>query len=228
MSSDVVRSALAKLELSQSCPWLRLSLEHAEDVNVEQETSPEASAFLNAQLGSCIDRLLSFFLRKYGGFADLPRPALEIVLHAPVYTCEQAEQLCPNPEMNGGKAMQMKNLFLKDKKKNFFLISAAVNTEIKLKTVKFAKQVSFASAEALEEKLKLLPGSVTPFGLLNDDAGEVQFHLDPKVLADEGESCPTVGFHPNACNATVYMKAMDFVEFLEKETSHRVNMLDLD
>ena len=111
MSSDVVRSALAKLELSQSCPWLRLSLEHAEDVNVEQETSPEASAFLNAQLGSCIDRLLSFFLRKYGGFADLPRPALEIVLHAPVYTCEQAEQLCPNPEMNGGKAMQMKNLF---------------------------------------------------------------------------------------------------------------------
>ena len=228
MSSDVVRSALAKLELSQSCPWLRLSLEHAEDVNVEQETSPEASAFLNAQLGSCIDRLLSFFLRKYGGFADLPRPALEIVLHAPVYTCEQAEQLCPNPEMNGGKAMQMKNLFLNDKKKNFFLISAAVNTEIKLKTVKFAKQVSFASAEALEEKLKLLPGSVTPFGLLNDDAGEVQFHLDPKVLADEGESCPTVGFHPNACNATVYMKAMDFVEFLEKETSHRVNMLDLD
>ena len=124
--------------------------------------------------------------------------------------------------------MQMKNLFLKDKKKNFFLISAAVNTEIKLKTVKFAKQVSFASAEALEEKLKLLPGSVTPFGLLDDDAGEVQFHLDPKVLADEGESCPTVGFHPNACNATVYMKAMDFVEFLEKETSHRVNMLDLD
>mmetsp|Transcript_28533 Transcript_28533/g.67806 ORF Transcript_28533/g.67806 Transcript_28533/m.67806 type:complete len:229 (-) Transcript_28533:279-965(-) len=228
MSSDVVRSALAKLELSQSCPWLRLSLEHAEDVNAEQETSPEASAFLNAQLGSCIDRLLSFFLKKYGNFADLPCPALEIVLHAPVYTCEQAEQLCPNPEMNGGKAMQMKNLFLKGKKKNFFLVSAAVNTEIKLKAVKFAKQVSFASAEALEEKLKLLPGSVTPFGLLNDNAGEVQFHLDPKVLADEGESCPTVGFHPNACNATVYMQAMDFVEFLEKETSHRVNILDLD
>ncbi|CAE7399592.1 proX [Symbiodinium sp. CCMP2456] len=228
MSSDVVRAALAKLELSQSCPWLRLSLEHAEDVNAVQETSPEASEFLNAQLGSCIDRLLSFFLKKYGNFADLPRPALEIVLHAPVYTCEQAEQLCPNPEMNGGKAMQMKNLFLKDKKKNFFLVSAAVNTEIKLKAVKFAKQVSFASAEALEEKLKLLPGSVTPFGLLNDEAGEVQFHLDPKVLADEGESCPTVGFHPNACNATVYMQAVDFVEFLEKETSHRVNILDLD
>ena len=228
-SSDVLRSALSKLKLSSDdCPWLLLSMDHADDTNPEQETSPETLEFLNLQLGCCLERLLPFFLGKYG-CADLPEPMLEISLHAPVYTCEQAKQLCPRAQKAGGRApLDMKNLFLRDKKKNFFLVSAAVDTEIKLKELKFAKQVGFASSDALQEKLKLLPGSVTPFGLLNDTSSEVQFHLDPRVVApDEDGSCPTVSFHPNACHATVYMKATDFVEFVEKETSHEVNILEL-
>merc|ERR1712167_526203 len=96
--------------------------------------------------------------------------ALEILLHPPVYTCEQAEKLCPDATMNGGVTLAMKNLFLRDKKKKFYLVAACVKTEIKLKEVKFAKKVVFASPEALKEKLNLLPGSVTPFGLLNDGA----------------------------------------------------------
>ncbi|CAE7570171.1 proX [Symbiodinium pilosum] len=204
-------------------------MDHADDINPDQETPPECWEFLNLHLGCCVERLLSFFLNKYGGCADIPNPVLEIILHAPVYTCEQATQLCPRPEMNGGCAQEMKNLFLKDKKKSFFLVSAAVDTEIKLKELKFAKQASFASTEALREKLKLLPGSVTPFGLLNDESSEVQFYLDPRVVAaSEGGGCPTVGFHPNACHATAYMKASDFVEFVEKESSHEVHILNLD
>merc|ERR1711924_7594 len=164
----------------------------------------------------------------------------------------------------------------KTKKKRFYLISACVDTEIKFKEIKFAKQVSFASQEALLEKLGLLPGSVTPFGLFNDraqlvggtskaDEGkkastetdvqsfggeavleernfisqnevesiqqpqvtqEVEFFLDPKVVASPDSTA--VDFHPNACHATVCMNVRDFLEFIEQETSHRVNILDLE
>merc|ERR1712232_1440612 len=111
--------------------------------------------------------------------------------------CEQAEQLCQKPEMNNGETLALKNLFLKDKKKknNFYLVTACVDTEIRLKEVKFAKQVSFASPDNLKDKLNLLPGSVTPLGLLNDgvvvdadstQAAEqcVEFHVDPRMVAD--------------------------------------------
>lgn len=74
------------------------------------------------------------------------------------------------------------------------------------------------------------PGSVTPLGLLNDKESllsdgnkqgpRVEFWLDANAAQAE-----RLEFHPNACNATVVMRTTDFLEFLEKKTGHKVNVL---
>merc|ERR1712046_332546 len=102
---------------------------------------------------------------------------VNLALHAPVYTCEQAHKFCPRQPA----AAEMKNLFLRDKKKNLFLVSALVDTELKLQQLPFGKSPGFASAASLAEKLRLLPGSVTPFGLLADSSGEVEYYLDVRA-----------------------------------------------
>merc|ERR1719401_779156 len=180
-SREVVRTVLSRLHLADmpsQLSWLHVNDSQADEQNMEQATAPEQMEFLNCELEKCLTRVFRFFDAKSKASAeadsehkDSPGPRLELLLHPPVYTCEQAAKLCPKPMMNGGATLAMKNLFLRDKKKRFFLVSACVDTEIKLKEVKFAKSAGFASAEALKEKLNLVPGSVSPFGLLNDGIG---------------------------------------------------------
>ena len=54
--------------------------------------------------------------------------------HPPVYTCEEAAKLCPTIDCEL-KCGEMKNLFLVDKKKKFYMISALVDTNVDLKLV---------------------------------------------------------------------------------------------
>jgi len=77
--------------------------------------------------------------------------------------------------------------------------------------------------------LNLIPGSVTPFGLVNDlpvpDAStdpKVTYFLDRKALTDFDHLC----FHPNACNCSVVIHKDDFVRYIETACHHKVNLLD--
>merc|ERR1712232_788240 len=133
----------------------------------------------------------------------------------------------------------MKNLFIRDKKKNLFLISVLVDTEIKLGKLKLKGMASgggsFASNEVLLEALGVIPGSVTPFGLINDSAAKIERRhednslFDPKVtyyLDANALKHEYLGFHPNACNASVAVHRDTFVDFIEKVTGHEVNILE--
>ena len=70
-----------------------------------------------------------------------------------------------------------KNLFVKDKKGRLFLLVLGEEAVVDLKRVheKIGAQgrVSFGSAELLEEVWGVRPGAVTPFGAINDKAGQV-------------------------------------------------------
>ncbi len=57
--------------------------------------------------------------------------------------------------------------------------------------------LGFASEERLLKHLKLTPGSVSPFGLINDTEKQVEVIVDNELLKSE-----TQGFHPNANTAT--------------------------
>ena len=60
--------------------------------------------------------------------------------------------------------------------------------------------------------LGLIPGAVTPLGLLNDREHRVTFFLDRSFL--EGSSL--IGVHPNDNTATVWLKVRDLLRLLEE------------
>ena len=64
-------------------------------------------------------------------------------------------------------------------------------------------KLSFASPERMMRYLGLEPGSVSPFGLIND--------ADHHVYLKEAE---TLSFHPNDCRGTVVIKREDFERYL--------------
>ena len=95
----------------------------------------------------------------------------ETIDHPPLFTVEDSQAL--RGDIPGGHT---KNLFVKDKKGQLFLLVLGEQAVVDLKKVheKIGAQgrVSFGSAELLEEVWGVKPGAVTPFGAINDKAGK--------------------------------------------------------
>ena len=127
--------------------------------------------------------------------------------HAPVFTVEEAAALYDSQP--GGHT---KNLFLKDKKDELWLVVARDALRIDLNAL--ARQLgcprfSFGSAELLIATLGIEPGSVTPFALVNDRQGEVRLVLDAGMLA-----LGVLNFHPLRNDRTTAIAADDLVKFV--------------
>jgi Ala-tRNA(Pro) deacylase len=135
--------------------------------------------------------------------------AVTTVRHPPLFTVEQSKAL--RGEMPGGHT---KNLFLKDKKDRMWLVTAEEDRSIDLKALGTALgangRVSFGSPERLMRHLGVEPGAVTPFGLVNDTAGEVRFVLDEGLMRHD-----VLNFHPLTNAATTAIARADFLRFLD-------------
>jgi Ala-tRNA(Pro) deacylase len=134
--------------------------------------------------------------------------AYERYEHPPVPTVEEAER-----HWAGIDATHCKNLFLRNQKGNrHYLVVLLHAKRADLKTV--ADQIgdgklSFASPERLMTHLGLTPGSVSPFGLINDREHAVRVFLDRDL-----RSAPRVSFHPNINTRTLVISGDDFHRFL--------------
>ena len=140
--------------------------------------------------------------------------------HAPLFTVEDSKAL--RGQIEGAHS---KNLFLKDAKANFFLISIEESASIDLKKTMQqiqSKKLSFAKPEYLQDILGIEPGSVSPFALLNDTKKQVKFYLDRSFLDSE-----TVNFHPLINTATVNISPQNLIELIEKY-HNPVNYIDLE
>ncbi|MBB4954803.1 Ala-tRNA(Pro) deacylase [Agrobacterium vitis] len=138
--------------------------------------------------------------------------------HAPVFTV--AESVSLRDEIPGGHT---KNLFVKDKKDQFFLLTVEENAAVDLKTVHTiigaASKVSFGKPEKLMDYLGVVPGSVTVFGALNDVGHNVTFVLDSGLLEEDIINC-----HPLSNDATTSIGRDDLLRFLEA-TGHKPHVL---
>jgi Ala-tRNA(Pro) deacylase len=130
------------------------------------------------------------------------------VRHAPLFTVEESRSL--RGQIAGGHT---KNLFLKDKRGALFLVTALEDAAIELKSLHrqlgASGRFSFGSAEQMLETLGVEPGSVTPFGVLNDTQGRVAVVLDAAMMAHA-----TLNFHPLANTMTTSIGRDDLVRFL--------------
>ena len=133
--------------------------------------------------------------------------AYRTVHHPALFTVEQSQAL--RGQIPGGHT---KNLFLKDKKGALYLVVAEEDAAIALKSLHHrlgAGRFSFGSPELLLETLGVLPGSVTPFGAINDAGQRVSIILDAALMAHD-----TVNFHPLVNTMTTAIARDDLVKFL--------------
>jgi Ala-tRNA(Pro) deacylase len=70
-------------------------------------------------------------------------------------------------------------------------------------------KLTFASPQRMERYLGLEPGSVSPFGLINDAEHHVHLFLDRHL-----QTCDSLSFHPNDCRATVVISRPEFERYL--------------
>lgn len=146
--------------------------------------------------------------------------AATTVEHPPLYTVEESQAL--RGEIAGAHT---KNLFLKDKGSNLYLVTAEESSPLDLKVldkVIGAKgRLSFGSAEQLQAVLGILPGSVSPLALVNDREAKVRFILEEKLAAAE-----IINVHPLVNTMTTSLTIADLRRYIEA-TGHSVTAMAL-
>jgi Ala-tRNA(Pro) deacylase len=128
--------------------------------------------------------------------------------HEPVFTVEQAK--LAHVDMPGGHC---KNLFCKDEKGVLWLIVALENAAINLKTAPAkigSKRLTFGKPELLMEVLGVEPGSVTPFGLINDRLNRINVILDEAMMR-----ATPLNYHPLKNDATTSISPADLLTFIK-------------
>lgn len=140
--------------------------------------------------------------------------------HPAVFTVEEARQHCAH--MPG---CHCKSLFLKDKKGGVWLVVARDEARVDLKALARrlgVGNVSFGKPDLLAEVLGVIPGAVTPFGLINDGARRVRVVLESRMM-----DAALVNYHPLSNDATTAIAPVDLIRFIEA-TGHTHQTLDLD
>jgi Ala-tRNA(Pro) deacylase len=131
------------------------------------------------------------------------------VKHPPLFTVEQSRTL--RGRVPGAHT---KNLFLRDKKQALYLVVAEEHAKIDLKGLHrllgASGPFSFGATELLREVWGVEPGSVTPFGAINDTEGRVSVVLDAAMMEHA-----LLNYHPLTNTMTTSIARDDLVRFLE-------------
>ena len=144
----------------------------------------------------------------------------QTIEHEPLHTVAESQAF--RGEIPGGHS---KNLFLKCKKGQFWLVTALEDTKVelnKLSKLIGSGRLSFGKPDMMMEYLGVTPGSVTPFSVINDKAHKVQVILEKAML----EVSP-LNFHPLINTATTSIQPKDLLHFLEN-TGHTPQIIDFN
>ena len=122
-------------------------------------------------------------------------------------------------------ATHCKNLFFRNHKGNkhyLVIFDCSKNLDIhSLEKILKQGKLSFASEQRMKKYLGLLPGSVSPFGLINDIKKEVHLFIDENL-----KNSKTISFHPNINTASLVITFNDFLKFI-KNCGNLYEFIDL-
>ena len=105
----------------------------------------------------------------------------EITEHKAVFNMAELSEInIPYPEADA------KNIFVRDdKKRNYYLITVKGDKKVDLKEFRKnnnTRALSFASENDLMDIMNLIPGSVTPLGMINDKEMKVKLFIDKEFI----------------------------------------------
>jgi Ala-tRNA(Pro) deacylase len=132
----------------------------------------------------------------------------EYLEHPPVPTVEEAMKY-----WSGIDSGHCKNIFFRNHKGDrHYLVILHYNSKLNIKELEQKLRqgkLSFASDRRLMQYLGLTPGSVSPFGLINDHTHHVHLFIDKTLLAHE-----RLSFHPNTNTASIIIPREGLFRFL--------------
>ena len=106
-----------------------------------------------------------------------------------------------------------KNLFLKDAKGAFWLVTVPAEARVNLKALPEAigcKRVSFGKPDDMERLIGIAPGSVTPLAMIHASPGSVTCVLEAGLAHAE-----QVNVHPLRNTATIGLSGAHILQLLE-------------
>ncbi len=132
----------------------------------------------------------------------------EYIEHPPAPTIEIARQY-----WKGHDAQHCKNIFFRNHKGNrHYLVIMDCEQNLAIHDIeKRLKQgkLTFASEKRMQLYLGLMPGSVSPFGLIYDTAKNVHVFLDVNL-----QKAQRISFHPNQNTASLIILFADFLRYM--------------
>ena len=139
--------------------------------------------------------------------------------HEPLFSVQDSET--KRGEIEGSHT---KNLFLKNKKDSFYLLSCEENSIVDLKKLSkaiSAGNLSFAREEYLIKHLQVRAGSVSPYALLNDKENKIEFFFEDSLYNKD-----KINFHPLINTSTITLETSEFINFII-ENKKKVNIFSL-
>ena len=137
----------------------------------------------------------------------------EYIEHPEAPTIEIAKQYWA-----GHDAKHCKNLFFRNHKGDrHYLVLLDCDQNMNIHDIEHRLhqgKLSFASEKRLMKYLGVLPGSVTPFGLINDTEHHVHVFIDQEL-----QKADKVSFHPCVNTASLIIKREDLIRFLDYQTN---------
>ena len=132
-----------------------------------------------------------------------------VVDHPPVFTTEQADSYIKDLE-----GVRTKSMFLTNKKKTqYYLLIMDDKKRLDMDDFKVqvgADRIRMASLDSLAEKMNLPAGTVSPFGLLNNEEKDIHVYFDKDIILEDAMT-----FHPNTNEKTIFIKSKDLFQFLK-------------
>ena len=108
-----------------------------------------------------------------------------------------------------------KNLFFRNHKGNrHYLVALDCERDLDIHDLEqrlHQGKLSFASPQRMDKYLGITPGSVSPFGLINDVENHVHLFLDENL-----QKYDLLSFHPNDNRATVVISKEEFLRYLQE------------
>ncbi len=133
----------------------------------------------------------------------------DVVEHPPAFTTEQADSY-----IEGMEGVRTKTMFLINRKKTqYYLLIMDDKKRLDMDNFKVqvgADRIRMASLDSLAEKMSLPAGTVSPFGLLNNEEKDVQVYFDKEIIGEE-----RMTFHPNTNEKTIFVSTRDLFKFLQ-------------
>lgn len=144
----------------------------------------------------------------------------DYIEHPPLPTLDVAQQY-----LRGRNVNLCKNLFFRNHKGNrHYLVILAGDSSMDIHAIEHRLRegkLTFASERRMQRYLGVMPGSVTPFGLIHDTEHHVRLFLDQNL-----RHVPRLSFHPCVNTASLTLTCGDFIRFMD-HTGNAYEWIDL-